>query len=347
MNMIKKMFAVVLCVLMLASFTTASFASAEEVAAPAGVRWFPCPENRQNDDAWEVQCVDEGCGCQRFTETAADTGYDNFLDTVYTAEGGLTITRNGNDKKEGNHWPRIRTIGLETSPELDLKTADTFYFDFTAAEGTQWNILVSINGMSIKLSKIISDACGMTGVANSDADGNSGTFKGSFNIWTAIDEIAKESGTESAVNAQALKNMKKTFVPQIHIFCVGPVGASVTLNEMFISTAADTTGANCSYVDMGLLTGLGDEYYEIAAEDEAPADDQPAAEGEGPAGDETPSVDETPAEDETEDTTKATTTTKKADKAEGGSVMPLIIIIVAVVVVVAVAVVIVLKKKKA
>ena len=345
MNMMKKVFAVVLCVLMLASFTTVSFVSAEEVAAPAGVRWFPCPEERQNDDAWEVECVKDGCLCQRFTETAEDTGNANFLDTVYTENGGLTITRNGNDQTEGNYWPRIRTISLETSPELDLKTADTFYFDFTVAEGTQWNIMITINGINVKLSKVISDAAGVSGVANSDADGVAGTYKGSFNLWTALEEIKAESGTESGPNAMALINMKKTYVPQIAVFCVGPVGATMTINEMFISTAADTTGANCSYVDMGLLSGLGNEYYELIEED-GEGEDTSAADGdEDTTTDDPASSDEDPAADGEEETTTTTTTTKADEKSEGGfPIVPVVIGVVAVVVIAAV--VIIISKKK-
>ncbi len=361
MNMIKKVFAVVLCVAMLFSLTAVStLVSAEEAAVTSveGIRWFPVPTERQNDDAWEVECVKEGCLCQRFTETAEDTGNANFLDTVYTDKGGLTITRNGNDATEGNYWPRIRTISLETSPELDLKTANTFYFDFEVAEGTQWNVMLSINGINIKLSKVISDAAGVSGVANSDADGVAGTYKGSFNIQDAIEELSKEAGTESATNAVALKNMKKTFVPQIAVFCVGAVGANLTLNEMFISTADDTAGEKTTFVDMGLLSGYGDEYYEVmegeegdepAADGDEPAEDpsidEPASPDEGPVTDGTPAVDGEDEKDEpTTTTTKAAADDKDDDK--GGSVLPIVIIVVAVVVV-AVVVIVVLKKKKA
>ena len=232
-----------------------------DIGTIEGVRWFPVPENRQFDDAWEVECMKDGCLCQRFNETAEDTGRANFLDTVYGDDGSLTITRNGNDQTPGIYWPRIRTISLETAPKFDMKTADTVYFDFTVTPGTTWNVMLSVNGMNVKLSKVISDAAGVRGVANSDADGTAGTYKGSFNFWDALSEISTESGTESSVNAMALQNIKTLFVPQLSIFCVGDVGASITIREFYIATAADVDGDNCTFVDMGLLTGLGDEWY--------------------------------------------------------------------------------------
>ncbi len=374
MNMMKKVFAVVLCIALFASLSAVSMmVSAEEITVVDGVRWFPVPENRQNDDAWEVECVKEGCLCQRFTETAEETGNANFLDTVWDANGGLTITRNGNDATEGNYWPRIRTISLETSPELDLKVANTFYFDFTAAEGTQWNLMLSINGMNVKLSKVVSDAAGVPGPTTSDEDGIAGSFKGSINIQDALAEIAKETNTESSVNATALLNMKKTFVPQIAVFCVGPVGATMTINEMFISTPEDTTGEKTTLVDMGLLTGLGEEWYlmnegdEPATEDEPANEDEPAVEDEPdvedepatdePAGEDEPAIDEPASPDEGPETdgteadttpTTAPTTTKAAANDGGDNNMVLIIVGAAVAVVaIIVVVVIVMKKKKA
>ncbi len=264
----KKILVALLCVATLMSVACAhTVVSAADIKEPAGIRWFPVPENRRNDDVWEVECEKLGCLCQGFDESVEDTGKANFLDTVYGKDGSLTITRNGNDKTNGIYWPRIRTISLETAPAFDLKTADTFYFDFTAHKGTTWNIMLSVNGMNVKFSKIISDAAGVTGVANSDADGGAGTYKGSFNIQDALNELAAESGTESSINAQALKTMKKTFVPQLAVFCVGEVGASITLNELYISTDDDPAGDNCTFVDMGLLTGLGDDYYDIYDED--------------------------------------------------------------------------------
>ncbi len=326
MKLFQKVMAVVLTVAVIASFASVSMISASaEEAVLSGIRWFPVPENRQNDDAWEVECWAEGCLCQRYTETAETNGYSNFLDTEYTANGGLTISRNETEiivneqDYTANYWPRIRTISLETSPEFDMKTADTFYFDFVAHEGTSWNVLLSINGIGIKLSKVISDAAGVTGVANSDADGAAGTYKGSFNLQAAIEEISKESGTASGTNAVALKNMKKTFVPQLAIFCVGPTTASITINEMFISSASDATGANCSFVDMGLLTGYGDEWYELQEEEEAPAEDEedvPAVDEEEPSfEDDFEDATTTEANDETDSTTKAPVA---AEKAEGG-----------------------------
>lgn len=345
MKMFKKVFAVVLCVALFATLAVSGMAvSAEEITKVDGVRWFPCPVERQNDDAWEVECVKDGCLCQRFTETAEDTGNSNFLDTVYGEDGSLTITRNGNDQTEGNYWPRIRTISLETSPELDLTVANTLYFNFDVAEGTQWNFMLSVNGINVKLSKAISDAAGFAGVANSDADGVSGHFEGKIDLQAAFEEISKEVGTESAVNAMAIMNMGKTFIPQVAVFCVGPVGASLTLNELFISTADDATGANCRFVDMGVLTGLGDEYYDL--EEEEPVEDEPVDEPVDEPADEP--VEDEPVEDEPVEEDKKDDN-KKDDAADNGGDMTWLWIVLAVVAVAVVAavVVIVMKKKNA
>ena len=113
---------------------------------------------------------------------------------------------------------------------------------------------------------MISEAVGVSGVQNSDWDGDAGTYKGSFNFWDALDEISAESGTESSVNAMALKHIKTLFVPELSFFCVGEVGASVTIREFYISTSTDVYGDNCTFVDMGLLTGLGDEWYGVQEE---------------------------------------------------------------------------------
>ncbi len=348
MKMFKKVLSVVLCVALFATLAVSGMAvSAEEITKVDGVRWFPVPAERQNDDAWEVECVKDGCLCQRFTETAEDTGNSNFLDTVWGANGELTITRNGNDATDGNYWPRIRTISLETAPELDLTVANTLHFNFDVAEGTQWNLMLSVNGINVKLSKAISDAAGMTGtVANSDADGLAGHFEGKVDLQAAFEEISKESGTESSVNATAIMNMGKTFVPQIAVFCVGAVGANLTLNELFISTADDTTGANCRLVDLGLLTGVGDEIYDLEGEepvtdDEPATDDEPVIDDE-PVDDDEPVVDDEEKEDDKKDDEK------KDDAAQGGDMTWLwIVLAVVAVAVVAAVVVIVMKKKNA
>ncbi len=349
MKMFKKVLSVVLCVALFATLAVSGMAvSAEEITKVDGIRWFPVPAERQNDDAWEVECVKDGCLCQRFTETAEDTGNSNFLDTVWGANGELTITRNGNDATDGNYWPRIRTISLETSPELDLTVANTLYFNFDVAEGTQWNLMLSVNGINVKLSKAISDAAGQTGtVANSDADGVSGHFEGKVDLQAAFEEISKEVGTESAVNAMAIMNMGKTFVPQIGVFCVGAVGANLTLNELFISTPDDTTGANCRLVDMGLLTGLGDEYYDIPADDpvDEPVDDPVDEPVDEPVDDPVDEPNDDPADEKEEDKKDDN---KKDDAAQGGDMTWLwIVLAVVAVAVVAAVVVIVMKKKNA
>ena len=306
-----------------------------------GLRWFPVPENRQNDEAWEAECVADGCLCQRFTETAEDTGNTNFLDTEYTDKGGLKLTRNdstimmdGQDYTE-RFWPRVRTISLETSPEFDMKTANTVYYDVEVQEGTEWNISMAINGMVFSLGKFMAAAGGsdIDPMVKEITDAPAGHFKGSVNVNEILDKLAADPNQYDSVNAQALKNMKKTFVPQLQIYCVGGIGSSLTVHELYMSTPEDKTGEKCTFVDMGLLSGLGEEYYEVVQDDEPETD--PSAE------DETDPTEE-------DDATDPTTTTKKQDKTDKNSTsaLPIILIVAAVVVVVAVVVIIVIKKKK-
>lgn len=339
MKMFKKVFAVVVCIAMLASTSMMSMAVSAEDAKTVvdGIRWFPCEEGRENDEIWEVECVKEGCLCQRFTDVPEETGNTNFLDTTYGEDGSLTITHNGVSGTD-LYWPRIRTLSLEGYPELDITTANTLYFDFVAHENTSWNILLNFNGMSIKLSKVIADACGVSGVANSDADGAAGTYVGSVNLQDAIAEIAAESGTESSTFAAAIQNMSKTFVPQVSIFCVGVEGASITMNSLFISSADDTEGANCDYLDMGLI--YGDEYYELAAGDDDASSDDASSDDASSDDADTSATTTTAAEKDKNDSSKT-------DDGEGGSSVIVIVAVILAVVVVAVVVVIVVKKKKA
>ena len=301
MKLLKSIGALALSVAVLASAVCMT-ASAEilEDGSVEGVRWFPVPENRQNDEAWEVECIADGCLCQRFTDEA-ETGNRSYLDTTYTAEGGLTLSRNdatiimGDVDYTERYWPRIRTLSLETSPALDLKVADTLYFDVEVPEGSQWNISMAVNGIVISLARFMATECGIALPDGPDA--GPGHYKGSLNIQETIEAIAADPSHLDNTNAMAFKNMKKTFVPQLQIYCVGPQTASLTVNELFISTADDTAGEKCTFVDMGLLSGFGDEYYELDIEEDEPADD--------PADD---PADE-PADDSAEESDTTTTTT--------------------------------------
>lgn len=341
MKMFKKVFAVVLCLAMLAglSMTGTAVMADEAKTVVEGVRWFPCEPGRENDDLWEAECVQEGCGCQRFDDDPEETGNSNFVDTTYGEDGSLTIVRNGNDGQEF-YWPRIRTIMSELYPELDITVADTLYFDIEATNA-QWNVYLNWNGLNIKLGKEMAVACGMGGdLADSDADAPAGTYKGSINIQDALSTIAAEGSTESAVNATAVKNLKKTFVPQVNIFYVGGTDGSVKINSLYISTADDAEGAKCEYLDMGTL--YGDEYYELAEE---PIDDN-TDDSDNTAGDveEDPQV---PTEDEDDKKDEGKNDDKNSGSNMGwliwGGVGLLLVVVVAVVVVV---VIIIIKKKK-
>ena len=352
MKLFKKVFAIVMCVAVLASVASmgASVSADEAKTVVEAVRWFPADADRQNDEIWEVECLKEGCGCQRFTDVPEETGNTNFLDTEYTAEGGLKITRNGADATEGDfYWPRIRTLWLETYPELDIKTANTLYFDIVA-ENASWNFYMTFNGMNVKLGRYMAESTGVTvdGTLGSDDDAPAGTYTGSINLIDALTAISN-SGDANATAATSVLNMKKTFVPQVQIFCVGNTGASVTINKLYLTTADDAEGAKTEHVDMGMI--MGDIVYEDVDTDEPATDD-----GDTDADADTDADTDADADADKDD--EATTTTKKpADKddkddkkddAEGGSNTGLIVgIIIAAVVVVAVVVVVVLKKKKA
>ncbi len=341
MKMFKKVFAVVLCLAMVLSFSALTVSADDAKTVVDGIRWFPADADRQNDDIWEAECVQQDCLCQGFLMTEAETGYNNFLDTEYGEDGSLTITRNGNDGNEV-YWPRIRTVMLDNYPELDWSVADTLYFDITASEGTKWNVYVSVNGVTIKLGRAMAEACGVAvegDFGNSEDDASSGSYVGTLNLTEALETIAND-GSANAPNALAIQKMKTTFVPQVQIFCVGGVGASVTINKLYMTTADDVNGDKCDHLDMGLV--YGDEIYDILDEEvNEPVVDEP-------------DVDTDPSEDETEETdptTKATeattTTTAAAEEEEGGLPIGLIIGIVAAVVVVAVVVIVVVKKKNA
>lgn len=231
-----------------------------DASAVGGIRWFPCDPGRQNDPIWEVECVSEGCLCQGFTESPYETGNTNYLDTDYNPSGALTITRNGADGIDGMYWPRIRTLWLEDVPEWDLKTNNTLYFDIDA--DAEWNVYITFNGsLNIKIGRAMAAACGVTvsDGLGSDGDAPSGHYVGSLNLLDAMRAMADNPGDPCAVVANSVLNMKRYFVPQIQIFCVGQVGDSVTINKLFMTTPDDANGANTEHVDLGMI--FGDEIY--------------------------------------------------------------------------------------
>lgn len=321
--MFKKILCSLLCVCLLASCGTVAVMADEAKTVVDGARWFPVEAGRENDILWEAEAGPDLF--QPFYENADTTGATNYLDIAYGEDGSLTLTRNGVDDKGGWYWPSVRTLYLESYPEMDINVANTLYFNLEASH--EWNIYVCINGMNIKMGKSIAAACGINSVATTDNDAPAGTFQGSLNLIDALNDIVSTE-PDSGVGqfAKAILGMKKTFVPQIMLYVVGPEQATLTMKEFYISTAEDTTGANCEFVDMGMI--MGDDYYEIQDE---PAD-EPADE---------------PTDEPAEDDTNTTTTTKAAAKEEGVSGVGLIIGIVAAVVVACVVVVVVLKKKKA
>ncbi|MGN0172703.1 MAG: hypothetical protein ACI39E_07955 [Acutalibacteraceae bacterium] len=336
MKMAKKVLSVILCLAMLAGFSMMGMAvSADEAKESVeGIRWFPADMERNNgfDDMWEVEAGDNMY--QRFNEAESNPdALDAYLSTEYDANGALTLKRTGADGGD-MYWPRIRTLYLENMPAIDLSTANTLYYDFTASEN--WMIDLQFgDGLELKLGKAICAAAGTATLGNTDEDGVAGTYKGSLNLVDTIAAIAADSADPHSTQMSALQKMNKTFVPQVAIFVVGTTEASVTMNSLFISSAEDTNGEKCDLMDMGLV--YGDDYYELGAADgDADADADADAD-----------VDADADADADTDATKATTTTK-ANASAGGMDMTtiIIIVVVAVVVIAAIVVVVVVMSKK-
>ncbi len=247
----KRLVVCFLCFAVLTAGLTLSVCAVETKEVLQGARWFPCEEGCENDDLWEVQYTDaDYC---RFDDDPDEVGGEHFLETSYTEDGALVLRRTGADGKGDVYWPNVRTLQLDNYPAMDLTVANTLYFDIEAVD-CSWNLVLSVNGMNVKFSKAIAEACGVSGVVNSDADAPAGVYKGSLNLQDAYAAVAAESGTECCTNALAMQNMgANTFVPQVTIFCVGGTTGSLTINELFISTPEDTTGANCDFMRLGLI----------------------------------------------------------------------------------------------
>lgn len=338
MKLFKQIIAVVMCVAVLASVASmgASVSADEAKTVVEAVRWFPCDADRQNDFIWEVEATKEGCLCQSFDADPAETGMNAYLSTTYGEDGSLTLQRTDALADEF-YWPRIRTISLETYPELDIKTANTLFFDIEATN-MSWNVYMTFNGMNIKLGRAMAEATGATvaGSAGSDDDAPAGHYVGSVNIIDALTAMAN-NGDPHATEAMSIVNMKKTFVPQIQVFVVGGFEGTVKINKLFLSTADDTEGAKTEHVDMGMI--MGDEWYEDGG-----------AEGGDTDGDtDTDTTTTADGEDDTTTTKKKTTTTKASEEEEkndGNNTGLIVGIVVAAVVVVAIVVVVVVAKKK-
>ncbi len=316
-------------------------ASAAEDPAESveGIRWFPVDMSRNGgyDDIWEVQISDNN-EYQRFNQQEIDENAPApWIDCTFDENGALTMKRSGADGHDGNYWPRIRTLGVDVSPQLDLKTANTLYYDFTATES--WSFALGFSGLQLNLAKGICEQAGTT-LENSITDGVGGTYKGSLNLNDYIAEIAADSADPNSADASAISNMNVTFVPQIQIYTVGSLNASLTINSLFISSEDDTEGEKCDLMTLGLV--YGDSVYESEPDDGGDAGDAGDAGDSGDGGADT-------ATEPGDNSGSAATTTKAPASSEGGMNTWLIVGIVAAVVLVAVIIVCVVvgqKKKK-
>ncbi len=349
MKTFKRVFAILMSAVLLVAFSAAGLtvsAAEDPTESVDGIRWFPANMERNNgfDDIWEVETADQNGGVpfQRFNE--ADSNPDALeteLSTEYDENGALTITRTGKNPDQANndlYWPRIRTIGVETSPSIDLTKANTLYYDFTATEN--WNIdLMFMGGMELKLAKAITEANGGS-VENTDGDGPAGTYQGSINLIDTMTAIADATDPHST-EASSILNMASTaMVPQIIFFVVGSVGASCTINSLYIAPEGTDDPTSVPLMDMGLV--YGDSVYESEPDDGGDAGDA------GDSGDSDDGGADT-ATEPGDNSGSATTTTKAPASSEGGMSTWMIVAIVAAVVVVAVIIIcvaVVQKKKK-
>lgn len=224
------------------------------------VQWFPCREGFENDDLWEVQCFHDGDTtlAQRFTETAEDTGNTNYLDTVYNADGSLTVTRNGADGEAGIYTPYVRTLLFEHVPYWNADIGNTLHFDFEATAG--WSITLSFaTQYTIVLDGTIAQACG---VELTNGVGAAGRYTGTLNMPETLRAIAQTNNACSEA-ASAVLTMEQIPVPQLTIYCVGDVGSSVTMHKWLISSPEDPQGENCYFACMALMTEI---VYSIEAD---------------------------------------------------------------------------------
>ncbi len=214
------------------------------------VQWFPCREGYEQDDLWEVQSFHDEDGttlAQRFTETAEDTGYTNYLDTTRHTDGSLTVIRNGADGETGVYTPYVRTLLFENVPYWNMDRGNTLHFDFEATAG--WSISLSFAlEHTIVLDEAIAQACG---AELSDGVGAAGRYKGSLNLSETLCAMAAQNEAASAVLA-----MENIPVPQLTIHCIGDVGSALTMRKWLISTPDDSEGEYCFFVCMTLMTEI-------------------------------------------------------------------------------------------
>ncbi|MBQ9414405.1 MAG: hypothetical protein IJU16_04690 [Clostridia bacterium] len=268
MRILKSTFALMLAAALLMSLLVSALPVAAEADLETGARWFPARMeiNGGYDDMWEVVCGESMF--QRFNEAETnEDAADAWLDTTYDANGALTITRNGKDEKEGVFWPKVRTLYLESMPSIDFEKTNLLYYDFTATEN--WAIDLIFNGsLELRLTKAICEAAGTATLASTADDGVAGTYRGSIDLNEAIAAIAADSADPFCTQAQALQSMKKLFLPQMNLFVVGNVGASMTVNKLYIASEADPEGEQCAYVALDLIYGETEEPGEEPADEE-------------------------------------------------------------------------------
>lgn len=336
MKIFRRTLSVLMSVAIFVCFATVgltAYAAPEPTESVDSIRWFPANMERNNgfDDMWEAESENSDV-FQRFNE--ADTNPDALkpeISTEYDENGALTVARTGNNPDQAQnalYWPRVRTIYLENAPSIDLTAANTLYYDFTATE--KWNIDMMFLSGELKLAKAITEANGGT-VENTDGDGPAGTFKGSINLIDTLNAIAADSGDPHSAEANAIvSSASHSFVPQLIFFVVGSIGASCTINSLYIAPEGTDNPADVPLMDMGLV--YGDSVYE-----EEPEEEETTAPEEG-SGEET----------EAQATqTKAPTTAASGENGGNNNNVLLIVGIVAlVVIIVAIVVSIVVSKKK-
>ncbi len=248
--MMKRWISAALCIALLISMFSIPVCAQNDALVVDGIRWSPCQAGKENDEIWEVQSGKDPMVFQNFEN---GTDHQNYLNTAYDENGALILTRSGADGEEV-YAPCVRTVAT-VMPKMDWHTADTLYFNVDALY-CSWNLYFSISNTTVKLGHALAETTGnlVDDGGNSDDDAPAGGYVGSINIIDTLNAIAKEN-TDSADAAKAILEMSTTVVPQITIVYNGTTDGSLTIKDLFMSTAADTEGTACDFLTMDFING--------------------------------------------------------------------------------------------
>ena len=265
-------------------------------------------------DFWEVQTGD-GEDYDTLNNDEA------WVTTTIAEDGSITLKRTDKAK---DPWAAVRSIPVEKRPTFNLNECPYLYYDITATG--DWNILLTLNGVTVRIAKPICNNGGKNLVSRWDGDGKAGTYQGKFDLR----EYLKSESAFSQISG-----LDEMFIPHVTLYVVdsslNSFRSEFTVNQLSIGND-----------DESMESGPALSFSLVTGDDEPWPEDWDRVDGET-----------LPSRTKLSTTARTTATTgggQSAGDADGtdsnGWVLPVVIAAVAVVIVAGVVITVVILRKK-